>query len=67
MFEQITGWIATKQIRLAQAYGRRMLKEQRRCELQLRREGRFDAANTVREMTDDLERFIEYGYELAPC
>ncbi len=67
MFERIEGWLAVKTIRAAQAYGRHMLKQARRQELLLRKVGRLDDANTLREFADDLERLVEQGYELAPC
>lgn len=67
MFERVAGWFAAKTIRATQAYGRSILRQARCQELHLRKVGRFDDANTVREYADGLERFIEYGYELAPC
>lgn len=67
MFERISNWVAVKAIRISQAYGRHMLRQERTWELQLRKDGRFDDANRMREAADDLERLIEHGFELAPC
>jgi hypothetical protein len=68
MFKQVGGWVALKALKFAGACNRYVLKEGRANEVLLRKKGRFDEANNVRECCDELERSLDVlEAELASC